>query len=401
MTIGIRYISHGDNSGYGLAALAYVRALHDLGVPVRWEPWLLGPQAAPWQPESGLAALPLAHAATRDNNSSDVPALIAATTRPIDYDTIVVHTLPEHWSRFAELGKRLVGYTTWETDAVPHHWRELLPAADVILVPSTFNATLFESTGIGRPVHAVPHIHRHAWSRAAVDDAKALRRRAQIPDDHFVFYFVGAWDPRKDVAGLIAAFVREFSARDKVTLLVKTSAKADSASLDAQQPMSLHEITFKVVDRVCGATGREPPNVSVLAVDNMSARTLDAIHAASDAYVSLSHGEAWGMGAFEAATLGKPVIITGWGGQLDYLGADYPGLLRYEMAPVSGWLPEARYQPPQRWAHADTAQFSERLRAAASGNGELASAAARVKEEIASRYSESSVAQRFLAAVGG
>ena len=81
MTIGIRYISRGDNSGYGLAALAYVRALHNLGVPVSWEPWLLDPQAAPWRPESGLAALPLAHAATRDNDSSDVPALIAATTR--------------------------------------------------------------------------------------------------------------------------------------------------------------------------------------------------------------------------------------------------------------------------------------------------------------------------------
>ena len=400
MTIGIKYIACGDNGAYGLGALANVRALHNAAVPVWWEPWLPEPQATPWRPESGLAALPLAHAATRDDDASDLPALIAATTQPIDYDTIVAHTAPEHWPRLVEAGKRLVGYATWETDALPAHWPELLSAADAILVPSTFVAALLSRAGVGRPVHVVPHIRRTS-SRRASDDARALRRRANIPDDHFVFYSIAAWDPRKDVAGLIATFVHQFSARDRATLLLKTSAAIDSASLDAQPGVSLHEQTFKMVDRICGATGRDPPNVSIIAVDNMSARTLDAIHAAGDVYVSLTHGEGWGMGAFEAATLGKPVIITGWGGQLDYLGVDYPGLLRYEMAPVSGWLPKAPYQPPQQWANPDSAHFSEQLLAAASGDGALAAAAARVKEEIAGRYDEQVVVQRLLAAIAG
>ena len=67
----------------------------------------------------------------------------------------------------------------------------------------------------------------------------------------------------------------------------------------------------------------------------------DAIHAIGDCYVSLTHGEGWGMGAFDAATLGKPVLITGWGSprigavQLDAGGAQpspelraqHPGLV--------------------------------------------------------------------------
>ena len=68
---------------------------------------------------------------------------------------------------------------------------------------------------------------------------------------------------------------------------------------------------------------------------------------------SVTRGEGWGLGPFDAATLGKPVIITGWGGHLDFLGADYPGLIAYTMAPVSGWLHGASYRPTQQWAVAD------------------------------------------------
>jgi glycosyltransferase involved in cell wall biosynthesis len=133
----------------------------------------------------------------------------------------------------------------------------------------------------------------------------------------------------------------------------------------------------------------------------MSGRTLEAIHAAGHAYVSLTHGEGWGMGAFDAATLGKPVIVTGWGGQVDYLGADYPGLLRYAMTPVSGWLPHASYQPTQRWASADRAHAAQQLRAASGRDATLFSAAARLREDIGNRFAEPVVAQRLLAAIDG
>jgi hypothetical protein len=111
MTIGVKYIAYANSSGYGLAGLAYVRALHNAGVPVWWQPWFLGPQSQVWQPEYGLQALPLAYAAQGDAALADLPALIAATVRPIDCDTVIVHTVPEHWPQFVEPGKRTLGYT--------------------------------------------------------------------------------------------------------------------------------------------------------------------------------------------------------------------------------------------------------------------------------------------------
>ena len=38
-----------------------------------------------------------------------------------------------------------------------------------------------------------------------------------------------------------------------------------------------------------------------------------------------------GWGAFEAARLGKPVIMTGYGGQLDYLDAELSHLVDYTL----------------------------------------------------------------------
>jgi glycosyltransferase involved in cell wall biosynthesis len=394
MTIGVKYIAYGSTSGYALSALAYVRALHNAGVPVWWQPWHLGDEPVQFRMEDWRAT-------EGDANLADLPALVRATGRPIAYDTIVVHTVPEHWPRFAEPGKRFVGYTVWEADPLPGHWPRLLDLADVILVPSRFNAEIFARSGVRRPVRVVPHIRRHAWSETARDDAVKVRIRLRIPEDHFVFYTIGAWDPRKAFPELVDAFAHEFRAEERVSLLVKTSAALSNAAVDTQFGAGTEARTKRIVAEAARATGRAAAAVTCIAADNIDGRSMDAIHAAGDAYVSLAHGEGWGLGAFEAATLGKPVIMTGWGGQLDYLGADYPGLVRYGMTPVTGWLPYASYQPAQLWADADAQHARELMRAAAMRDGRLRDAAVSAREAIVNRFAEPVVAREFIAAIDG
>jgi glycosyltransferase involved in cell wall biosynthesis len=397
MTIGVKYIAYPNSSGYALAGLAYVRALHNAGVPVWWQPWFLGGQPHLWQPEDGLPTLPLARAAEGDAALADLEALIAATVRPVDYDTVIVHTVPEHWPRFVERSKRTLGYTVWETDALPAHWPILLNAMDAVLVPSRMNVALLARGGVTKPVHVVPHIRRHAWNAAARNDAVALRLRLRIPDDHFVFYTIGAWDPRKALADLVATFARTFDTEDRVTLLIKTSAAVSNAALGGGA--TVDGPVGELVEAAQRQKGRATPNFAVIAADDISGRTIDAIHAIGDCYVSLTHGEGWGMGAFDAAALGKPVLITGWGGQLDYLGDDYPGLIRNTMTPVMGWLPHASYQLGQRWAAADPGHASQLMRSARAREPGLLDAAARLRETITNRYAEPIVARQLLAAI--
>jgi glycosyltransferase involved in cell wall biosynthesis len=401
MTIGVKYIGYGDNNGYGLAALAYVRALHNAGVPVWWQPWFLGTSARRWRPEEGLDALPMLRAAGPASGANDIPALLAACSRPIDYDVTVAQTVPEHWPGFAEAGKRLIGYTTWETDTLPAHWPPLLRAAHRVVVPSACNLRVFTPATPGGPPKIVPHIRRHAWSERMRDDAIALRLALRIPADHFVFYTIGTWDPRKNLAGLIEAFAHEFSAQERVSLVVKTAAAVSNAALDVGVDETPSALARAVVARAEAATGRAAAKFVVLAVDDLSARRLDAVHAMGDVFVSASHGEGWGLGAFEAATLGKPVLITGWGGPVDYLGAGYPGLVPHRMASVSGWVPYASYQPTQRWAEPDAAALRALMRRAFVRDAALAGAAARVREDIANRYAEPVVARTLLAAIDG
>jgi glycosyltransferase involved in cell wall biosynthesis len=312
--------------------------------------------------------------------------------------------MPELWQQVAENGKQLVGCTVWETDSLPKHWPGLLNRADRILVPSQFNAELCATSGVTRPVHVVPYIKRFTPSDSMRGDGMALRRRSGIPADHFVFYTISAWDSRKAIDELIDAFACEFSAEDPVALIVKTS-RVERGTAGTERAVGIRELSEQIIAAAAQKTGRRAANVVVFAGDDIGGGIINAIHTAGDAYVSLTHGEGWGLGAFDAATLGKPVIITGWGGQLDYLGRDYPGLVRYEMAPVTGWQLHRKshpgYQATQRWAITDKRHAAQLMRAAMARDSAHLAAAASVRDAIAERYAEQVIARQFIAAIDG
>ena len=395
MTIGVKYIAYPNGTGYGLTALAYVRALHNAGIAVWWQPWFLWGEPHLWTPADGLRTLPLASAAGGAARLADLRALIDACTRPIDYDTVICHTVPEEFARFGETGKRMLGITVWETDALPAHWPPLLDAMRALAVPSRMNAEVFRSGGVSRPIHVVPYIRRHAWSSAAHDKAGALRRELGIRDDHFVFYSIGAWDARKGLEALIATFAQTFAPHEPVTLLVKTSRSTGEGAFVESHARAILEDCAR-------SSGRPRANVVVIPADDIGIGTIDAIHAMGDCYVSLSRGEGWGLGAFDAASLGKPVLITGWGGQLDYLGADYPGLVRYELTQVpTSWLPHATRGAPQRWAQPDLGHAATLMRSASARDSTLFAAAAALRESINQRFAEPVVVRQLLAAIDG
>ena len=60
---------------------------------------------------------------------------------------------------------------------------------------------------------------------------------------------------------------------------------------------------------------------------------------------------------------GKPVIITGWGGQVECLGEKYPGLVRYKLIPVRGMEWIKAYLPTQNWADPDLEHAQELMKA--------------------------------------
>src|SRR6185312_7089193 len=145
-----------------------------------------------------------------------------------------------------------------------------------------------------------------------------------------------------------------------------------------------------VIDDAVRAEGRAPPAITLLPYE-MSGRGVDALHRIGDAYVSTTHGEGVGLGAFDAATLGRPVLMTGWGGHRDYLGDDagWPGALPYRLTSVPPFPPDApSYWRTQRWASVGVDAVASALRAFVADPEPHRRAAARIAERIANDFAE-------------
>ena len=396
MRRGLLYYSFVEPSGYGLAGIGYVRALVNAGVPVRWVP--LRRVGEDVRPAATGEALPISMAAADDASLADLPALLAATSAPIACDTVVAHTVPEHWPTLFERGRRNVGVTVWETDRIPPHWRTLLDAADRVLVPCTMNRDVLVAGGARAPVHVVPHVRRHAWNAFAPSELAAARERFGLGAARFVFYAINAWDPRKALARTLATFVRAFGPDDGVALVLKTGPRGyGPPPLYAQAPsLGLAE---RAVDEATEAIGRDAPTICVLPYD-LNGRGIDLLHAIGDAYLSLSHGEGWGIGLYDAAARATPVIATAFGGHLDYLGAGWSGAVPFRPTRVPVWPPwRPSYWPSQRWAAPDDDAAIATMRALVADSAPARAAAQAIAEGIANRYAEPVIATMFMDAI--
>lgn len=377
---GVRYVSLAENSGYGLSGRDYISALLEQGIPLQWFPLIQTTQGyQPWYAVDGSREW---------LEARFEPRLLAAVGRNLDYDINILHCVPEYWPQHLQREKRNVGYTVWETDRLPPHWCALLEQTDCLLVPCRFNVSVFEDSGIGRPITVIPHIATPP-TPVASELIDAVARRYDIPDTHFVFYATDVWNPRKAPWSTMHAYQRAFTGDDRVSFVFKTSATGPRSAVDVG-----NRSTAALVDEILA--GYPNPAHVVLIRDELPGEDIEALHARGDCYLSLTRSEGWGLGAFRAAAHGNPVIITGWGGHLDYLTPEWPYLVDFALTPVMHAQGRHSYQPTQQWAspsvaHAVTLMhevYREPARARAHGMA--------LAERVQEAFSERVIARRLL-----
>lgn len=137
---------------------------------------------------------------------------------------------------------------------------------------------------------------------------------------------------RKNPLGTMAAFVRAFAPDDGCRLLIKT---VNGASFPAQQErLRTAAAEHSHVHVVDGYLAREEQHV---------------LMASCDVYVSLHRSEGFGFTLAEAMALGKPVVATGYSGNLEFLDDSCGYLVPWQPAgvgpgsgpyPVSAWWAE-------------------------------------------------------------
>jgi hypothetical protein len=341
----------GHTLGLGAAARGYVRALGAAGVPVR------------------TVSVPLHHLAlpvelANEYGRHGFEDLVHDGHHGFEIVAVNADELPDFVERLGEdyfQGPR-IGIWGWETNSIPARWQRAFALVEEIWVYSRFMAAnIGAATSV--PVIALPPPVRRP-------DEAAAPLRLGVPDG-FLFLFVFDYlstIQRKNPVGLIEAFTRAFAPGEGPRLLIKTI----NAPL---RPLAEEEVLW-------AAHGREDIHV----VDrSLSGEELNGLMAACDCYASLHRAEGFGLTMAEAMAIGKPVIATGYSGNVDFMNADNSYLLDYTIGRVG---PECEIYPPEgEWADPSVEHAAELMRRVFEQPREARALGERAAQDIARRLS--------------
>lgn len=320
-------------SGYGSRSRDFCRALISIGhdvsiIPTRW----------------GNTPMDV----LTDSDTDLVSRVITSPDKIGDIDIHIQCTIPNEF-RGVE-GAFNIGLTAGiETDSIPGEWIEGCNRMDLILVSSEHSKNVFlntsynkkdarthntiESVKVNVPVEVLfegidTNIFSVENDNFTTEDIPDLINGI---DEDFLFLFVGTWlngelgFDRKNIAGLIKAFLTEFSGDSEgdPALLLKVSMASYSKPEKYKILKNINEIR-RIVREESGIPHLALPNIYLLYGD-FSDDDMNYLynHEKVKAMVSFTRGEGYGRPLLEFTTTGKPVIAPKWSGQLDFLHKKY------------------------------------------------------------------------------
>ncbi len=343
------------------------------------------------------------------------PTLRTVANQDIEYDTVVIHTVPELFPQFIEreraLGKKILGYTVWEHDHLPSHWVPILNKLDGVLVPCRWNKDVFMRSGVNIPVYVVPHLpHAATASPNEVDKAWWLEKiNSSGAKPSTVFYNIVHWNERKAPDLCLEAFLNAFEEKDNVVLVVKTNRINTTKTFRPwwacfRKRFEDPEVTVhKRLIRYYDEHGKAPPHVVVVTDESLSDERISALHAVGDIFFSTSRSEGWGMGAYDAALLAKPVVMPNYGGQREFLTDEHPLWIHSERTMVPGDSRQVEDRPPYVWASPCLSHASDLLRKLALNKGfkrEQEVYSNQHAEYLRREFAEHKILQKFKVALG-
>ena len=237
--------------------------------------------------------------------------------------------------------RRVIGLFAWELPAVPPDWHEGARFVHEIWAPSRFCAAAFEPLAPGR-VRVVPH------PLAALPDlpVEGVRADFGLPEDALIVLVVAniaSSHVRKNPEAAIRAFRLAFGDRADRHLVLKL-AGTDACPED-----------FQAILREIGAA----PNVTVI-TEVIAEPRLRGLIAASDIVLSLHRAEGFGLVPATAMLLARPVVATGWSGNMDFMDAQSAALVGYRLVAVDD--PRGVYAVDGAvWAEPDIADAAAQL----------------------------------------
>lgn len=264
-----------------------------------------------------------------DDDPSEPPRRIALAHINADQMPLMGRFIDPHRLQ----GSYQIGYWAWELSQFPAIWAPAFDLVDEIWAPSGFTAASIRQR-TNKPVRVVPH--------PAANGAGAAPDRARfgIPDGRVAVFAnldLNSYVARKNPDGAVAAFREAFPDSPGAPVLI----------LKTHGGKHVEEARRRVRALVDGAG-----NITV--IDSvLPAADLAALQASADIYLSLHRAEGFGLGIAEFMALGKPVVVTGYSGNMDFTDETTAAIVGYDLVAVG----------PGDYPHGEGAQWAEPRRA--------------------------------------
>ena len=321
----ILYICQNGTSGYANAAKGYIYDYIGKKIPVKTQYFNCSDEL--------------------NENDRLHEYLNSYTSIDIDYNTIIVHSTPDIWTVVIKNtpninleGKLIIGRTVWEFEKLLPAWVDTINTSivDIVSVPTEWNKQCFIKNGVIKPIIVEPHVYvDYPHKNCGISNLfnKSLLICKSEPSivmtkinstEFYKFYCIGQLINRKGILETLESFCRSFVSTDKVILLLKTFKLNYSES---EKVKCITEIT-RITDKYNHAP-------ILFIKENLNYDEIRSLHDIGDCYIHLTKTEGFCLGAFDAFNNNKKVIITGYGGHIEYLGKDYDGLVDYELTSLA------------------------------------------------------------------
>ena len=289
---------------------------------------------------------------------------------------------PDIWAQvtipneFQSIGKFNIGFTAGiETTLCAGDWIEGMNKMNLNIVSSEHSKKVFIETQFEKRNKQTNELEGHVklekpievlFEGANTDIYKVLDTPCSLDFDikeKFAYLFVGHWmqgdlgEDRKNIGLLVKAFYETFKNKtNKPALILKTS-QTSSSYVDREEILKKIKLIKKTVN------SNNLPNIYLLHGEFTDEEMNEIYnHSKVKAMISLTKGEGFGRPLLEFTLTKKPLITTGWSGQMDFLNPEFVSLIGGQLTNVHQSAANQWLLPESQWFSADHGQIGYYLK---------------------------------------